>query len=106
MSAFYSKELQKQIIREGRLVGTVSTVRETIRSILKDGRFRVITAHYTAEYHIIFPKKHRPDRQEPWTAEISSDGGQAGVVHQHNSLRSEFFSALIQYPLNGMKYFG
>ena len=43
----FSKEVQKQVCREGVIVGTVSSVRAMIEKILEDTRIRKIVARYS-----------------------------------------------------------
>jgi hypothetical protein len=57
-----SKEVQKQIARDGVIAGTVSTVRATIQQILQDTRVRHIEAVYGV------PKTGKPkEGKEPGT---------------------------------------
>jgi hypothetical protein len=57
-----SKEVQKQIARDGVIAGTVSTVRATIQQILQDTRVRHINAVYGV------PKSGKPkEGKEPGT---------------------------------------
>ena len=55
-----SKEVQQQIAREGKIVGSIAAVRAVVQQILQDSRFRHISATYG-------PNKNPKPGKEPGT---------------------------------------